>query len=119
LYACGFVLVDPVDTVALDVTEIAKVGNNMGLILNSSKHELLAHPGVTVNDKRLQLFQIVVPSDATLLGAPLFPGPVLEQAWADHCNDLSRAVKRLRQLGLHASLLLLMLQCSSASKLFC
>ena len=48
----------------------------MGLILNSSKCELLTHPGVTVNDKRLQSFQRVLPSDATLLGAPLFHGPV-------------------------------------------
>jgi len=44
----------PVDTAASDVAEIAKVGGNMGLILNSSKCELLVHPGVTVNDKRLQ-----------------------------------------------------------------
>jgi len=43
----------PVDTVASDVAEIAKVGGNMGLILNSSKCELLAYPGVTVNNKRL------------------------------------------------------------------
>ena len=38
----------PVDTVASDDAEIAKVGGNMGLILNSSKCELLAHRGVTV-----------------------------------------------------------------------
>jgi len=47
----------PVDTVASDVAEIAKVGGKMGLILNSCKCELLAHPEVTVNDKRLQRFQ--------------------------------------------------------------
>ena len=34
----------PVDTVASDVAEIAKVGGNIGLILNSSRCELLAHP---------------------------------------------------------------------------
>jgi len=43
----------------------------------------------------------------TLLGAPLFPGSVLDQAWSDRCNDLSRAVKRLRQLGSHDALTLL------------
>jgi len=68
----------PVDTVASDVAEIAKVGGNMGLILNSSKCELLAHPGVMVNDTQLQSFQRVLPSDATLLGAPLFYEPVLD-----------------------------------------
>jgi len=69
----------------------------MRLILNSSKCGLLVHLGVTVNDKRLQAVQ----SDATLLGAMLFPGPVLKQAWADPCDDLSRAVKRLSELGSH------------------
>jgi len=81
----------------------------MGLILNSSKCELLAHPGVTVNNKRLQSYQTVVPSDAILLGAPLFRGPVLDQAWADRCDDLSIAIKRLSQLGSHDALLLLLL----------
>jgi len=38
---------------------------------------------------------------ATLLGAPLFPGPVLNQAWADRCDNLSRAVKKLSQLDSH------------------
>ena len=49
----------------------------------------------------LQSFQRVVPSDATLLGAPLFRGPVLDQAWADRCDDLSIAIIRLRQIGSH------------------
>ena len=55
-----------------------------------SKCEPLAHPRVTVNDKRLQSFQRVVPSDSTLLGALLFHGPVLDQAWAHRCDNLSR-----------------------------
>jgi len=97
----------PIDIAASDVAEIAKVGGNMGLILNASKCELLAHLGVMVNDKRLQSFQRVLPSDTTLLGAPLFHGPVLDQAWADRSDDLSRAVKRLSQLGSHDALLLL------------
>ena len=79
----------------------------MGLILNSSKCELLSYPGVTVNDKRLQSFQRVLPSDATLLGAPLFHRPVPDQAWADRCDDLAIAIKRLSQLGSHDALLLL------------
>jgi len=60
-----------------------------------------------VNDKRLQSFQRVLPSDATLLGAPLFHGPVPDQAWADRCDDLAIAIKRLSQLGSHDALLLL------------
>ena len=97
----------PVDAVASDVAKIAKVGGDMGLLLNPSKCELVAHPGILVNDNRLQSFQKVDPNDATLLGAPLFPGSVLDQAWRDRCDDLSRAVKRLRQLGSHDALILL------------
>jgi len=51
--------------------------------------------------------QRVMPSDATLLGASLFPGPVLDQASADRYDDFSRAVKGLSQLGSHDALLLL------------
>jgi len=49
----------------------------------------------------------VEPIDTTLLGAPLFPGSVLDLAWSDRCDDLSRAVKRLRQLSSHDALILL------------
>ena len=49
----------------------------------------------------------VEPIDTTLLGASLFPGSVLDQAWPDRCDDLFRAVKRLRQLGSHDALTLL------------
>jgi len=56
-YVDDVTLGGPVDTVASDVAEIAKVGGKMGLILNSCKCELPAHPEVTVNDKRLQRFQ--------------------------------------------------------------
>jgi len=34
-----------------------------------------------------------------LLGAPLFPGPVLDKAWSDRCADLARAVDRLDALS--------------------
>ena len=74
-------------------------GGQMGLSLNATKCELIGHQGVSVTDQRLQSFQRVEPKDTTLLGAPLFPGTILDQAWSDRCDDLSRAVKRLHQLG--------------------
>jgi len=88
---------DSVHRVACDVAEIAKVGGNVGLVLDSSKCELIAHQGVSVNDKRLQLF----------LGAPVLPGPAFDQAGSDRCDDLSRAVKRLHEVGCHDALILL------------
>ena len=60
-----------------------------------------------MGDKQLKSFQRVEPKDATLLGVPLFSGPVLDQAWSDRCDDLSKAVKRLCHLGSHDALILL------------
>ena len=54
----------------------------MGLILNTLKCELIAHQGVSVTDKLLQSFTRVLPNNSTLLGAPLFPGPVINQVWS-------------------------------------
>ena len=85
----------PSSTIASDVAEIAKVRTNMGLTLNTSKCELIAHPDFSVEDDLLHSFTRVDVSAATLLGAPLFSGPVLDEAWSDRCHDLCRAVNRL------------------------
>ena len=43
----------PASTVASDVAEIAKVGTDMGLTLNTSKCELIAHRDFSVEDDLL------------------------------------------------------------------
>ena len=63
-----------VDTVAADVTRIAKEGSEMGLHLNASKCELTAHQRSTVTDELLRSFLRVDVCDASLLSAPLFHG---------------------------------------------
>ena len=50
---------------------------------------------------------IVSVADATLLGAPLFPGKVFDDTWLACCEDLKRAVDRLSLLSAQAALLLL------------
>ena len=85
----------PVDRVVSDIIEISKVGSSMGLTLNPSKCELIAHQDLSVKDDCLLSFVRVNVSDATLLGAPLFPGPVLDKVWSDRCADLARAVDRM------------------------
>ena len=81
-----------VATVAQDVSRIAELGSKMGLVLNAAKCELVAHPGLVVDDRLLRSFRRVERRDATLLEAPLFPGRVLNDFWSDRCRDLSRAV---------------------------
>ena len=97
----------PVDRVVSDITEISKVGSSMGLTLNPSKCELIAHQDLSVKDDCLLSFVRVNVSDATLLGAPLFPGPVLDKAWSDRCADLARAVDRLDAVSSQDALILL------------
>ena len=52
-------------------------------------------------------FTFVSVADATLLGAPLFPGKVLDDTWLARCEDLKRAVNRLSLLSAQDALLLL------------
>jgi len=38
-------------------------------------------------------------SEETLLGAPLFQGPALDQSWSKRCDDLVRAMNRLKHIS--------------------
>jgi len=96
-----------INNIASDVAEIIKVGAEIGLTLNVSKCELIAHNDVVVSDAVLQSFNRVKIEDATLLGAPLFPGPALEKAWDKRCEDLARAVDRLSAINSQDPLILL------------
>jgi len=49
----------PVDTVVADVARIAKVGDDMGLLLNTSKCELTAHQSHSITDDLLHSFSRV------------------------------------------------------------
>jgi hypothetical protein len=93
--------------VAKDIRRVLDVGASMGLMLNTAKSELIAHPDTTVNDPLLQSFCRVTVADASLLGAPIFTGPVLDGVWKDRCADLSRAVERLQKIGAQDALILL------------
>jgi len=55
----------------------------------------------------LQKFKRVEIGDATLLGAPLFSGTVLDEAWSARCVDLARAIDRLRLINAQDALILL------------
>jgi len=77
----------------------------MGLHLNIFKSELISSSDFQVSDITLNLksFSRLYIDDASLLGAPLFPGVVLDEAWAAGC----RAVERLKGIGSQNVLILL------------
>ena len=58
---------------------------------NVDKCELITHKDTQVDDDILQSFKRVEIEEATLLGAPLFSGSVLDSTWDDRCADLARA----------------------------
>ena len=45
--------------------------------------------------------------DVPLLGAPLFPGHVLDAEWSRRCADLSRAMERLESIESQGALIML------------
>ena len=92
---------------AADVHHVTELGGKLGLHLNPSKCEIISHPGLDLSDPVLQFFTPVRVENATLLGAPLFPGPVLDTTWSDRCEELNRAVDKLSALSAQDALLLL------------
>ena len=72
-----------------------------------SKCELITHKDTQVDDDILQSFKRVELEEATLLGAPLVSGSVLDSTWDDRCADLARACDRLSFLCAQDALILL------------
>ena len=79
----------------------------MGLHLNASKYELIAHPNFRTTDALLQSFTGVDVCDACPLGAPLFHCSELDKSWNGCCGDLARAIERLRDIACQDALILL------------
>ena len=94
-YQDDITLGGPLQTVASDVRKIAEQGARMGLVLNASKCELIAHSKLVVDDSLLGSFTRVTVEESSLLGAPMFPGKTLDEVWSSRCVDLTLACDRL------------------------
>ena len=71
----------------------------MGLHLNASKCEIIAHQGSTVTDELLRSFVRADVCNTSLLAAPLFHGAEFDKSWSGRCDDLTRAVERISEIG--------------------
>jgi len=89
------------------VADIVDVGSALGLALNIAKCELIAYHDFVSKDRVLQKFKRLEIRDATLLGAPLFSGTVLDEAWSARCVDLAKAIDRLCLINAQDALILL------------
>ena len=106
-YLDDLTLAGPQSVVAADIQQVVAEVSKMGLCLNPRKCEVISHPDSNIVDQTLSSFTFVSVADATLLGAPLFPGKVLNDTWLARCEDLKRAVDRLSLLSAQGALLLL------------
>ena len=93
-------------TVADDISSIATEGPRYGLQLNSSECEAISTTGAVIYPV-LSGFAQKTPGSATLLGTPLSAGPVMTECLTFRCDDLSRAMDRLKLISAHDALVLL------------
>jgi hypothetical protein len=104
------------DDVVNDVHLINHLGTDLGLHLNTSKCEVICLAVDSQPSPMLQSFIHVLPTDATLLGAPCLAGRKLDSALNGCCVELRRAIERLALLDSHDALVLLR-SCFSAPKM--
>lgn len=97
----------PQAVVAADVQSIVSECGRLGLTLNVSKCELICHDDLIITDSRIRSFARVKVDEASLLGAPLHTGTALDAAWSFRCNELKRAVERLKLISAQGALILL------------
>jgi len=89
--------------VAADVAEIVRVLGSMGLELNRSMSELIAHQELIVNDSTLQSFMRVSVGDASLLTLLFFldifltrPDRICVKPWTELAIGYVGSVPRTR-----------------------
>ena len=87
-------------------------------ILNTSNCELITHRGFNVQSSTPRSFQRVEVEETILLGAPLFVGPALDSAWSQRCDDLRRAVDRMRNISSQKASILLRASFSAPCMLY-
>ena len=102
-----------VSTVNDDVAFVRQFGENVGLTLNISKSELIASELPKESDF-LSKFILVKPTNACLLGAPLFEGTSLNETLNKKLEEFSRLSVNLKTISAHDALLILRCSLSTA-----
>ena len=104
----------PCNLVSEDIERVRALGGEVGLTLNEAKCEIISSNPPQASSP-LSKFTHVTPAEAVLLGAPLGRGPAMDLALQTRCDDLGRAVEKLKLLSAHDSLILLR-SCFSSTK---
>jgi len=96
----------PENQVARDIELVRKMGEEIGLQLNSKKCEVI-NKAATTTDPVFHHFIHLDVSRASLLGAPMTTGPAMDSGLEARCAELSRVSGRLRAVSSHDALVLL------------
>ena len=104
-YLDDVTLAGPADFVSIDIRNLERECNSIGLRLNESKFELIADRPFDTTP--LNQFILVNPNKATLLGAPLSNSDALHDCLDACCSNLSLAFERLGLIDRHDALILL------------
>jgi hypothetical protein len=102
-----FTLGGEASAVADDVAYLRRAGNDIGLIINDSKCELVHTPDFAPSLSAFQGFAHVGFNEVSLLGAPLLHGSALDASLTRCCEALAKAIERLQLLQAHDALVLL------------
>jgi len=92
--------------VARDVEIVEARAQEIGLMLNMKKCEFISASGLS-NEPIFNEFIHLDPLNASLLGAPLTVGQAMDSMLASRCEDLTRAISRLKLIAAHDALILL------------
>jgi hypothetical protein len=92
--------------VANDVMTVEARGQEFGLKLNMKKCEFISATGLSTEPSFSDFIHLDVQS-ASLLGAPLTVGQAMDSMLTIRCEDLTRAVSRLKLINAHDALILL------------
>ena len=92
--------------VARDVEIVESRGREIGLELNLKKCEFISESGLSNESIFSQFIHLVIPN-ASLLGAPLTVGQAMDSMLTSRCDDLTRAISRLKLITAHDALILL------------
>ena len=107
-YLDDITIAGTVDHVATDIETTVMEATRMGLVLNASKCEIIHMENeITSEHDVFENYLFVKPIDASLLGVPILPGPSVDAALQYKCDDLKKAIDRLRFVDAHDAVVLL------------
>ena len=95
-----------ISEVSMVIELIQRQDSSIGLKLNPSKCEVIAHEPIMLPISMVGFSQLGK-SQFQLLGAPLLQGQAMDSLLEARCNDLGRIMGRLVLLGAHDALVIL------------